>query len=81
MLVKKFNKIISIILLFLILLCNFQTIFAIEIGDSAKLKSIGNCNRNVEFKFDSGWSTIKCDFIAYSVGDTNYPAYCIRHRI
>lgn len=78
--VKLNKKIIYIFMIIIILFSNLQNIvLAKEIGDSAKLKSIGHCNRNVEFKFSSGWSTIKCDYIGYTDGGKNYPAYCVLH--
>lgn len=80
MLKKSKKKIIYIFMIIIILFSNLQNIvLAKEIGDSAKLKSIGHCNRNVEFKFSSGWSTIKCDYIGYTDGGKNYPAYCVLH--
>lgn len=79
---KKINK--KIMAIFLILLISFgyipqNILTAATLGDSAKLQSVGACNRNVQFKFSSGWSDIKCDYIAYIENNKRYPAYCILH--
>lgn len=80
MLKKSKKKIIYIFMIIMALFSNLQNvILAKEIGDSAKLKSVGHCNRNIEFKFDSGWSIVKCDYIGYVDGKNTYPAYCILH--
>lgn len=77
---KSKRRIMSILMILITLFSSLQNIIlAKEIGDSAKLKSIVHCNRNVEFKFDSGWSVIKCDYIGYVDGKNTYPAYCILH--
>ncbi len=79
---KILKKSMSILMIIFTLIAYINPIIhAKEIGDSAKLKSIGNCHRNVEFRFDSGWSVIKCDYIGYTEGNNTYPAYCIRHRL
>ena len=79
---KKINK--KIMAIFMILLILFGYIpknisTAATFGDSAKLQSVGACNRNVQFKFSVGWSDIKCDYIAYVENGTKYPAYCVLH--
>ena len=52
---------------------------AATFGDTAKLQSVGACHRNLEFKFSVGWSTVKCNYIAYIEDGKKYPAYCILH--
>lgn len=80
--IKIKKKIIAILMLLMTLFGSIQNVaLAKEIGDSAYLKSLGNCNSNLEFKFDSGWSTVICHFVTYTEGGKNYPAYCISHGI
>ena len=82
MLKKNIKKILAILMLLIIAISNMQGIvMAKEIGDSAKLVKIGDCNLNVQFKFDSGWSDIKGHYIGYSDGGNIYPAYCISHGL
>ena len=82
MLKKNVKKILAIIILVIIAISNIQSIvMAKQIGDSAKLKKIGDCNTNVQFKFSSGWSDIKCHYIGYTEGGKTYPAYCISHGL
>ncbi len=77
---KKVQKILATILLIITLLSNFQGIaLAKLVGGNKNLTSVGACRRNIEFKFSTGWSDVKCDYIAYKSGNKNYPAYCITH--
>lgn len=79
---KIIKKLIPVFVIILIISSYIPQDYSIaaSIGDSAKLQSIGACNRNVQFKFSVGWSDIKCDYIAYVENGKNYPAYCILHR-
>lgn len=79
----KINKKIIISLMILItMLSSLQNIvLAKDIGDSSRLVSMGNCNRNIEFKFSSGWGDVICHYIGYTDGGNTYPAYCISHGL
>lgn len=77
---KRVQKILATILLIITILSNFQGIaLAKLVGGNKNLTSVGACRRNIEFKFSTGWSDVKCDYIAYKSGNKNYPAYCITH--
>lgn len=77
---KMIKKIVSLLLLVITILSNFQGIVsATLIGGTKGLKSNGECRKNVEFNFDTGWATIECDYICYQEGNTKKPAYCISH--
>ena len=82
MIKKNIKKIMAVIMLIIISISNIQSIvMAKEIGDSAKLKKIGVCHTNIQFKFSSGWSDVKCHYIGYTDGGNTYPAYCISHGL
>ena len=82
MLKKNIKKLMAIIMILIIFISNIQSIvMAKEIGDSAKLKKIGVCHTNIQFKFSSGWSDVKCHYIGYTDGGNTYPAYCISHGL
>ena len=77
---KRIQKIFSSIILAIILLTNFQNIaMAKLVGGNKNLTSLGPCRQNIEYKFSTGWSEVKCDYIAYKSNGKNYPAYCITH--
>lgn len=82
MLKKNIKKLMAIIMILIIFIGNIQNIvLAKGIGDSAKLKKIGDCHTNIQFKFSSGWSDVKCHYIGYTDGGNTYPAYCISHGL
>ena len=82
MLKKNIKKLMAIIMVLIIFIGNIQNIvLAKQIGDSAKLKKIGDCHTNIQFKFSSGWSDVKCHYIGYTDGGNTYPAYCISHGL
>ena len=82
MLKKNIKKLMAIIMILIIFIGNIQNIvLAKQIGDSAKLKKIGDCHTNIQFKFSSGWSDVKCHYIGYTDGGNTYPAYCISHGL
>lgn len=77
---KTINKILATILLIITLLSNFQGIVsAALVGGTKGLVSNGQCRENIQFKFDTGWGDIICDYICYKEGSTVKPAYCITH--
>lgn len=77
---KTIKKVLSMILIIITLLSNFQGIVsAALIGGTKGLTSHGECRRNIEFKFDTGWGDIICDYICYKEGKSVKPAYCISH--
>lgn len=76
---KKILKTIGIILTIIIL--NFlsiaNSVYAAELGESAKLYNSGKCGDLLKYK----GVTIVTTYVTYKDGDDTYPAYCLNGNI
>ena len=77
---KKTNKIIAIVMLVLLFFSSFQNIIygATEIS-KANLTTIQDSDSQIQFKYSSGWTNVRTNYIGYYEGGHVYPAYCISH--
>ena len=77
---KKTNKIIAVVMLVLLLFSSFQNVIyaATEIS-KANLTTIQDSDSQIQFKYSSGWTNVRTNYIGYYEGGNVYPAYCISH--
>ena len=76
----KNKRIIALILLAITLFSSFSNcVYAIEIN-KANLTTIEDSDSQIQFKYDSGWTNVRTNYIGYRENGKIYPAYCISHR-
>ena len=79
---KKTNKIIAVVMLILLLFSSFQNVIyaATEIS-KANLTTIQDSDSQIQFKYDSGWTNVRTNYVGYRENGKVYPAYCISHGL
>lgn len=79
---KKFNKIISIFMLMIILLSSIQgVVLGVTNISSANLKKGSNIKTNVQYNDGKQKFEIEAKYIYYTNNGKKYPAYCISHGL
>lgn len=79
---KKTNKIITVVILVLLLFSSFQNIIlGVTEITKANLTIIQNISSQIQFKFSSGWTNVRTNYIGYNENGNTYPAYCISHGL
>lgn len=78
---RKYKKIISLIMLMIIFITSIQNIvIAATPIDKANLKSDHVIPVDLEFYNGDYWGPMECQYICYTYNGKKYPAYCISHR-
>ena len=75
----KNKKIIAMLLLVITLFSSCSNIvYATEIN-RANLTTIQDSDSHIQFKYASGWTNVRTNYIGYQENGKIYPAYCISH--
>ncbi len=74
---KNKNKLVAVMLLFLMFFTNIcNVIKAVEINN-AKLENGALCTGHLQYKFGTVWANVSGNLIYYNLNNVRYPAYCI----
>lgn len=77
--IKKVLKLASTIIMILVL--NFlslaNSVYAAELGDSARLQNSGSCGELLKYK----GNTVITTYVTYNDGQNSYPAYCLNANL
>ena len=78
-LIKKVFCIFSLITIMLTtLLSSFSQVFAVNVGDKVEIVNLGECEKHVKYRFDSGvWAYVKTHYVGYYENGIFRPAYCL----
>ncbi len=76
---KRRNKCVAVVLLFLVLFSNLvPSVTAVEISN-AYLENGPSCAGHLQYNFSGTWGDIRGNLIHYNLNGVRYPAYCISH--
>ena len=76
---KIYSKITAILMLITILFSSFSNVVMATDISSANLTTIQDSESHIQFRYDSGWTNVRTNYIGYRANGTIYPAYCISH--
>lgn len=79
---KKVQKIVSSILLVFMLLGQFSNVFAVQIGETKDLVSLGECGNDLLYKDSTGTTVVVLThYVVYNENGQTYPAYCLNVKL
>ena len=80
--IKKNKRIISFVLLLIMILTNLSPIFAINVGDTATITNLGDCNEeHLYYTRDGVRMKITTKYLVYNENGKYYPAYCVNREL
>lgn len=80
--IKNDKKVISVVLLLIIILTNISQVFAINVGNSAIITNLGDCNEeHIYYTRNGVRMKISTKYLVYQENGQNYPAYCLNREL
>ena len=78
----KKRKLIAFMLLVLTLFMSVNNlVYAVTEISKANLTTIQDSDSQIQFKYDSGWTNVRTNYVGYRENGKVYPAYCISHGL
>jgi len=78
----KKRRLIALVLLVLTLFMSVNNlVYAVTEISKANLTTIQDSDSQIQFKYASGWTNVRTNYVGYRENGKVYPAYCISHGL